>query len=110
MRKYAIKHNFGKPKAGAKFGREFEPSGRYVIINDDTTRNNKGYEYGETTFINPLVVDNDGLEWKKTLSEKYGGLTGKELSKAVIADGYDGIITTESDRYISEIVDLTVFD
>ena len=103
---------FGKPDKDSPYGRGYEPSGRFVSI---VSENYEPYEgsniiTGELTFRNPLVVDNDGLKWKKALSEQYGGKTGKKLSKALIKAGYDGIITTEDGRYITESVDLTTFD
>lgn len=100
----------GKPDIDSQFYRGYEPSGKFVNIFDGEKETTKQFEYGSLQFKNPLVVDNDGLKWKKTLSKKYKGLTGKELSKAIIADGYDGIITKEGDKYISEVVDLTSFD
>lgn len=102
---------FGIPDKDSLFGRGFEPSGKYIsIVGDNYTPATDQFETGVVRFDNPLVLSSEGVQWKEKLSNEYGGLTGKELSKAVIADGYDGIITTEGDRYISEIVDLTVFD
>jgi len=102
---------FGKPKKGAPFGREFEPSARFVNIASKKTSDKASGQFigGKLTFRNPLVVPNDDLKWKETLSKKYDGKTGKALSKALIADGYDGVITTE-ENHISETVDLTTFD
>lgn len=102
---------FGVPDKDAPYGRGYEPSARYVSVVSEKTASSASGTFigGKLTFANPLVIPNAGLTWKKTLSEQYGGLTGKELSKAVIADGYDGIITTE-DSYITETVDLTTFD
>lgn len=102
---------FGVPDKDAPYGRGYEPSARYVSVVSEKTANDASGTFigGKLTFANPLVIPNAGLTWKKTLSDQYGGLTGKELSKAVIADGYDGIITTE-DSYITETVDLTTFD
>lgn len=102
---------FGKPTKDSEYGRGYEPSGRYVSVASESRTNNlpKGYVGGLLVFNNPLVVPNNNLQWKKELSEKYNGKTGKNLSKAIIKDGYDGVITTE-DKYISEVVDLTTFD
>lgn len=107
----ASKH-FGKPKKGDPFKREFEPSGRYVTVASERQLGNlpDGFISGEITLNNPLVVRNSGMQWKQNLSEQYGGKTGKELSKALISDGYDGVITTEDGKYISEIVEFTSFD
>lgn len=106
----ATKH-FGVPKnKDAPYGRYYEPSGRFMTLIDRPKDNvPDGMIQGTMTFRNPIVVKNDSLNWKKTLSKQYGGKRGKELSKAIIANGHDGIITLE-EKYISEIVDLTTFD
>ncbi|WP_339898295.1 LPD38 domain-containing protein [uncultured Gilvimarinus sp.] len=106
---------FGVPEPGAPFGREYEPSGRYVIVtrNKDSVDTSGNLISGTLTFDNPMVVEADGTSWKKELSEKYGGKTGKDLSLALIGDGYDGVVTVEKagrERYISEVLDLTTFD
>lgn len=99
------------PRGTTGFGRDVEPRGRYVIERGPGTPVPEGYEAGQLTFRNPLHVDFGGgydepTNWKRRLSEQHGGLTGRELSDAVVAAGHDGIIT--HDRYgTSEIVDLT---
>ena len=99
---------FGIPDKDSPFDRGYEPSGQYVsIVNDEFTPFSETQQTGTITLNNPLVVDLEG--WKQRLSEQYNGLTGKELSKAVIADGYDGIVTTDG-KYISEIVNFNTFD
>ena len=108
----AAKH-YGKPKAGDRFGRDLEPAGQYVNpVSEKRAKEHaaefEGFETGVKSFKNPLVLSNDSLQWKGALSKQYGGKTGKALSKAIVADGYDGIITTEK-NYISEVVDLSSF-
>jgi hypothetical protein len=99
---------FGLPDKDSPFDRGYEPSGQYVsIVDDEFTPFSEAQQTGTITLNNPLVVDLEG--WKQRLSEQYNGLTGKELSKAVIADGYDGIVTTDG-KYISEIVNFNTFD
>lgn len=105
----------GKPNKDSQFGRQYEPSGRYVTyISKPKTPDYGNFESGEITFSNPLVIENDNLNWKKALSDNYDGKTGKNLSKAIIADGYDGVVTTDKSSsgrvYTSEILDLTTFD
>ena len=105
---------FGIPEADAQFGRGLEPSGRYMIISsaENATRaaaDNPNLETGNITLSRPLVVPNNGLAWKQELSDKYGGLTGKELSKAIIADGFDAVVTMDGD-HTSEIVEFQSFD
>lgn len=100
---------FGIPDKDSPFGRGYEPSAKYVTYHDGDKPSYGNFEAGEITFNNPLVIDNDNLNWKQALSESYGGKTGKVLSKAIIKDGFDGIVTVDG-KSISEIVDLTTFD
>lgn len=96
--------------AGHYFGQDIEPAGRYMIESPGHTPD--GWEAGTVTFTRPLRIElgDDGYDaptsWKQRLSAHYDGKTGKALSAAVRADGYDAIIT--SDKYgTSEVVDLT---
>lgn len=109
----------GIPDKESPFDRGFEPSGRYMtereISIDDV--NPKTHETGKISFQNPIVIEagqyGTPSSWKRVLSEKFGGLTGKKLSQAVIKAGFDGIITVENYRdnpHPGEIVDLTTFD
>lgn len=108
---------FGKPKKDSQFGRYFEPHGRYVtaVKNKETSKLNDKMISGTITFNNPLVIDNNNLNWKEDLSKAFGGLRGKKLSMALIQKGYDGVVTVDYLRhnnmpYVSEILDLTTFD
>lgn len=93
------------------FGQDLEPSGRYLSESGGVTPD--GWESGTVRFEKPLHMHfgESGLyseddNWKRRLSDFYGGKTGRSLSEAVRADGYDGIVT--HDKYgTSEIVDLT---
>jgi len=101
---------FGKPNKDSQFNRGYEPSGEYVTAIDEVpSEKQKGYEYGSITLNNPLVIENDSLNWKKSLSNSFGGLTGKKLSLAIINAGYDGVVTTDG-AYTSEIINLQTFD
>ncbi|QIG58318.1 hypothetical protein SEA_SKOG_166 [Gordonia phage Skog] len=86
------------------FGQQHEPWGRYV--SEDFPRElPEGWERGTVSFDNPLRIHHDNGGWKQTLSEQYGGATGKALSKALMNAGHDGIIT--HDEYgTGEIVDI----
>lgn len=89
------------------FGQQVEPWGRYMSDGTDTGQRplNPGWERGTVAFENPMHIPHDYGEWKQTLSDAHGGLTGKELSQALLDKGHDGIIT--HDKYgIGEIVDL----
>lgn len=101
---------YGKPNKNSEFNRGYEPSGEYVIsIDEFPSEKQNGYEYGTITFNNPLVIANDSLNWKKALSDSFGGLTGKKLSRAIINAGYDGVVTTDG-KYTSEILNLQTFN
>jgi hypothetical protein len=102
----------GKPKKNAPYGRFIEPSGRYVSEGTLLDSANPNMISGQLTFNNPLVLNVDS--WKQDLFDHYGK-RGKALSKALIADGFDGVVTVNKDdrpgrTYISEILDLTTFD
>ena len=99
------------------FGQDIEPHGRYMSerfqSEEDVKRlNNRFADYatGEHSFEKPLVLPFGGgydeeANWKRVLSEHYGK-KGKALSRAILADGYDGIITHDK-HGTSEIVDLS---
>lgn len=111
------------PYMGSTFQQDIEPAGEYMIY-EDPAWGNKEYhikmgsrqhrEFGTITFKNPLVLEfsksgrYDETSWKARLSEMYEGATGKELSRAVMKDGHDGIITVrpEDSNEPSEIVNL----
>ena len=94
---------------GNTYGQNIEPSGEYMSM--DTSKGKHkidGYEYGTIQFKKPLVLEHINTSdtgWKKTVSDMYGGLTGKKLTKALIKDGYDAIVTYDEYGY-SEIVNL----
>jgi 8-oxo-dGTP pyrophosphatase MutT (NUDIX family) len=93
------------PYLGAKFGQDIEPAGFYLL--SDTSRAAEhptpGWEYGEITLQSPLVLamttTDDPMEpvygpngWKARLHRHYG-LAGADLSRALLAAGYDSIVT-----------------
>jgi len=105
------------PSLGAKFQQDIEPAGRYLIHNEDPgSRAEERWEIGKITLQHPLVikfnpvnnVSYDEDSWKANLAQHYGK-TGKALSKAIVDDGYDGIVTVGQGPYTKEIVDLTMF-
>ena len=94
----------------ADYGQDIEPHGEYMNL-DQTTKlkaPDEHWETGTISFKNPLYMehkDTSSKGWKKDLSEKFEGKTGKELSKAVKEAGHDAIIT--KDKYgISESINL----
>ena len=115
---YKYVHNIEKaPKPGPDdtFGQKIEPAGKYMnLLTPEGAESQKVYnekkgltqfEIGEISFNNPLIIETEGTskEWKTALSKKYGNLKGAKLSKAIIKDGYDGIITM-SKGHPSEVV------
>lgn len=112
--KIAYMKNKGKTDYfGSRYGQNIEPAGEYMILDDMyKERPDKymlpNYEYGFITFKHPLIldfVDTTDKGWKRTLSDMYGGKVKKNLSKAIIKDGYDAIVTI-SNYGVEEIVNL----
>ena len=68
---------------GTTYGQNLEPAGEYMSMDTLQGKNKiQGFEYGTIEFKNPLIVehkDTTANGWKKDLSEKYNGLTGKEI-------------------------------
>lgn len=103
---------WGRPKKGDRFKRDIEPSGRYVNEGSLWSDAPPTMIGGSLTFNNPLVLKTE--TWKQDLFDHYGK-RGKALSEALIADGYDGVVTVAIDErpgrsHTSEILDLTTFD
>jgi hypothetical protein len=85
---------------GSLYQQDIEPHGRYVSQRyQDYVP--KDFESGEISFKNPLVLPfnpkhgdfYNEKSWKAELHKRYGGKTGRDLALAIIADGYDGIVT-----------------
>lgn len=95
---------------GHDFAQDIEPAGRYLTEAPEGSNVPAGWQSGTVHFEHPLNIKfgggySDDTNWKRRLSEHYGGKTGKALAKALRADGYDAIVTY--DKYgTAEIVDL----
>ena len=100
----ASKYNYG-----STYGQNIEPAGEYMNMDELQGKyKNEGWEYGTIRFKKPLVLEHINTSdtgWKKTVSDMYGGKTGKALTKALIKDGYDAIVTYDNYGY-NEIVNL----
>jgi hypothetical protein len=98
-------HNTEKaPDMGSRFGQDIEPSGKYVINNEygpSAGEPPKGFVSSVEVLHSPLVLD--WKDWKKRLSSFYGNKTKKDLSDALIADGFDSIVTIDGEN-VSEMV------
>ncbi len=87
---------------GGQFLQDIEPHGRFMLHNPVDHSLPQGWSAGRVCFKNPLVLAfnvQDSFRynthnWKAQLARHYktGGLN---LTKALIADGYDGIVTTK---------------
>ena len=94
----------------ADYGQKIEPHGEYMNVDPGFKLKapTEHWEAGTISFKNPLYMehkDTSSEGWKKDLSEKFGGLTGKKLSEAVKKAGHDAIITKSKHGY-SETVNL----
>lgn len=109
------------PFMGSRFGQDIEPAGRYMLHNEEPGQVSPVWETGVVTFQKPLVLKlslDDNIYgptgWKARLRDAYGA-TGVELSRRLLADGWDGIITVaefvdaqgRAHMDTREIVDLT---
>lgn len=117
-----IRNTAKSPYFGDRFQQDIEPAGRYMLFRSRAVKPQDGWEAGVVTFKSPLVLllntDPDGpyyneTSWKARLQRIYGH-AGKKLTRALLADGYDGIVTVTCPRQrgieceTREIVDLAV--
>ena len=111
---FTFMHNNERaPKRGGRFQQDIEPVGYYMTTADETAikmwqQAKVDFTHGTAKFRNPLVLDwgyaYDESSWKHRLHERYG-LRGRALTKALLRDGYDGIVTVRK-GFTSEIVAL----
>lgn len=93
------------------YQQDIEPAGMFMILDESPEDEWKpeGWIKGEMHFKNPLVLlwgnAYDDSSWKAALY-RYYGKKGKALSAAIKKDGYDGIVTVNGTKGISEIVKL----
>jgi hypothetical protein len=118
-----LKNKEKAPNFGPLYQQDIEPHGKYVIQKEiDDAPDDERWESGEITFQNPLVLPfnsefsraYDSNSWKAELSRRFGGKTGRALSQAIVAAGYDGIVTVDvgpdgKPYDTREIVDLRSF-
>lgn len=103
------------PNFGKLYQQHIEPAGRYMLHNPNPGDPASGWECGEVSFQNPLVIAlNTGApegriydenSWKAHLHRVFRK-RGLALSAAIRARGHDGIVTVH-DGGTREIVDLT---
>jgi len=110
---------------GSQFGQDIEPAGSYMLLDDydmwrePADKHVPGWVFFQHVFRSPLVIatvadDNSDTPiygpfgWKRRLSEAYGGLVGIKLTRAILADGFDGVVTVgPGPNDVREMVDLT---
>jgi hypothetical protein len=104
---------------GATFQQNIEPAGAYFIEDElGTMHPPMGWVRGTKHFKNPLVIEwntnpnggYDATSWKAVLHKMFK-VKGKALSKRLLKEGYDAIVTLkkfEGKWVTSEMVDLTV--
>lgn len=98
------------PYFGGRFQQDIEPAGRYLLFDEDPNRPpTRGWVRGSISFDSPLVLRwgkaYDETSWKYALAEHYRA-TGRALSRRILKDGYDAVVTVNDDGLTSEIVDL----
>lgn len=118
-----LRNTESAPDFGPRYQQDIEPGGLYMLHATRGSLTLPGWVDGRTTFRKPLVIafnaDPDApslyneTSWKAQLHEEYDAV-GKNLSRALAADGYDGIVTIGlgpdgRPRETKEIVDLTWF-
>lgn len=98
---------------GDPYLQKVEPAGAYMIerpVSFEPGRDSR-WDSGQVRFENPIVLPwgaNEGYSasdnWKRELSLAFGGKTGESLTLAVLAKGFDAVITVDSSGDSSEVV------
>jgi hypothetical protein len=112
-----IRNRAPTPFMGATFGQDIEPAGEYMVVCEERlwpkVKVNDPYvikdrDYGYVTFENPLVIEHvttGPTGWKRDVARMFGQV-GKNLTRAMMRAGYDGILTYDGNDF-SEIVRFT---
>lgn len=90
---------------GARFQQDIEPAGMYLLHNPDPGDLQRNWKAGTARLKHPLVLcfnstpgnTYDGGSWKAQLYRAYGKKRAR-LTTALLADGYDGIVTVWLDE------------
>lgn len=97
---------------GSRFGQDVEPTGSYISQRESKYLT-KGWAKGTVTLNNPLVIPvsiDTLVEWKRDLAKKYGK-KGKALTAQLQKEGYDGIITKNTEGSFNGMTgEIIVFD
>lgn len=106
-----IRNTEKSPHAGRTYQQDIEPHGKYLLHHSGSGDVPPNWVQGNQLLESPLVIAlntgngriYDENSWKAHLQRHYGK-KGKALSRAIYKDGYDSIVTVDSDGYTSEIV------
>lgn len=92
---------------GSTYGQDVEPHGTYVVERDPNIDLFPGWVAGKAVLKKPLYIDLDGYEnvidYKRDLATQYKA-KGKKLTKKLMTQGYDSIITKVERYGTQEIV------
>jgi hypothetical protein len=108
-----VRNTESSPYFGSTYQQDIEPTGIYAIHNPAPGDLPRGWVRGQMFFDNPLVIafnerDNmtyDKYSWKVALVRTFK-TAGRKLSRALLEEGYDGVVTTFGDYETREIVAL----
>lgn len=105
-----IRNTEKAPYLAGRFQQDIEPAGRYLLLDEDPNRPLvRGWVRGDVSFDAPLVLRwgeaYDETSWKYAIAEHYR-TTGRALSRRILKDGFDAIVTVGDDGLTREIVDL----
>lgn len=103
--RFAFLHNTEKaPYFGSRYQQDIEPAGVYVLHVCEVLELPRGWVSGMCRLQSPLVLLFDTgdknaplyreTSWKAALHKAYRR-RGKGLAAAILADGFDGIVTVE---------------
>jgi hypothetical protein len=92
---------------GSEFGQDVEPKGTYVLEWDRNIKLFPGWIGGMANLTKPLYIDldeyNNPIDYKMDLSTKFKA-KGANLTKKLMSQGYDSIITRDKKYGTGEIV------
>jgi len=97
------KNTKAAPYMGGTFGQDVEPKGTYVSQGNNES---DGYVNGKANLKKPMFIDvndNNLIEYKKELANKYKA-KGKKLTDKLMNLGYDSIITVKENGEYGEII------
>ena len=107
-KKFTLLHNTDKaPYMGSLYGQDVEPTGFFAVIkNNNTFDSLPNYDtyvfYSQKQLYIPIESDNY-ISWKNELSKKYKAKKSA-LTKKLVAEGYDILITVYDNGDTGEVI------